>query len=162
MTLDIGLDIDEGAWPSGNDWPSLVQRAAEAALAAAGVSSREACTVDVVLADDATVADLNGRYRQKPYATNVLSFPAAAVPGLPAGAGRPLGDIILAGGVVAREAAEKRRPLAHHASHLIVHGMLHLLGHDHETEAEAEALAALEVSALKRLDIDDPYADHGA
>jgi probable rRNA maturation factor len=162
MTLEIGLDIDAGAWTDDCDWPLVVRRAAEAALNAAGVAPGTSYTVDVLLADDETVAELNGRYRQKPRPTNVLSFPAAPVPGLPEGVERPLGDIVLAGGVVAREAADKRRSLADHASHLIVHGMLHLLGHDHETDADAEALARLEVAALKRLDIDDPYADHGS
>ena len=103
---------------------------------------------------------LNGRFRRKPYATNVLSFPAAPLPGLPPDEPQPLGDIVLAAGVVRREAAEKRLPLVHHVSHLVVHGMLHLLGHGHETDAEAGALAALEVTALKRLDIGDPCSDH--
>ncbi len=161
MPLVINLDVDEDVWGPAADWEALVRQAAEAALAIAPAAPRSG-SVDILLADDATVADLNGRFRQKPCATNVLSFPAAALPGLPPHEVRPLGDIVLAAGVVRREAAEKRRPLAHHVSHLVVHGMLHLIGHRHETDAEAEALAALEVAALKRLDIGDPYADHGA
>lgn len=160
MPLVINLDVDEDVWGPAGGWEALVREAAEAALAAAAAAPGRRA-VDILLADDATVADLNGRFRQKPYATNVLSFPAALLPGLPPQEVRPLGDIVLAAGVVAREAAEKRRPLAHHVSHLIVHGMLHLIGHRHDTDAEAEALAALEVAALKRLDIGDPYADHG-
>ena len=162
MALDIGLDVDADAWDASANWTGVVRPAVEAALAAAGVAARERLSVGIVLADDDAVAELNGRFRRKPYATNVLSFPAAPLPGLPPDVPRPLGDIVLAAGVVRREAAEKRLPLGHHVSHLVIHGLLHLLGHGHETEAEAEALAALEVAALKRLDIDDPYADHGA
>jgi probable rRNA maturation factor len=160
--LVIDLDVDEAAWGPAESWETIVRRAAEAALTAAAAGAGERRAVDIALVDDATAADLNGRFRQKPYATNVLSFPAAAMPGLPPDEPRPLGDIAIAAGVVAREAAQKGRPLAHHVSHLVIHAMLHLLGHVHETEAQAEALAALEVAALKRLDIGDPYADHGA
>jgi probable rRNA maturation factor len=161
MALDIGLDVDGDAWDASVDWMGVVRRAADAALAAAAVSGATPLSVEIALAGDPAVAELNGRFRRKPYATNVLSFPAAPVRGLPPDEPQPLGDIVLAAGVVAREAAARRLPLAHHVSHLVVHGMLHLLGHGHETDAEAEALAALEVTALKRLDIGDPYADHG-
>ncbi|MFO1088671.1 MAG: rRNA maturation RNase YbeY [Hyphomicrobiales bacterium] len=163
MALDIGLDIDEAAWPARPDWEAVVTAAAGAALAQAlgdDFARRGLFAVDIVLADDETVATLNGQYRRKPYPTNVLSFPSAPVTGLPDDEPRPLGDIVLAAGVVAREAKEGRKTLAAHVSHLVVHGMLHLLGYDHETDAETEELAALEVAALKRLDIADPYADH--
>ena len=93
-------------------------------------------------------------------ATNVLSFPANPPPGTP---GRqPLGDVALAFGTVAREAESESKTLADHATHLIVHGVLHLLGYDHETEAEAEIMEALEVETLARLGIADPYREMAA
>ncbi len=97
---------------------------------------------------------LNAQYRHKDYPTNVLSFPAE----LPAGVDLPLlGDLVLCVPVVEREAREQGKPLPHHWAHLTIHGVLHLLGHDHVQEDEAQAMEALEVQALKRLGIPDPY-----
>ena len=104
---------------------------------------------------------LNRHYRGKDYATNVLSFPAEMAEGvkLPKGVILPLmGDIVLAAEVVAREAAEQGKDLHAHYAHLTVHGMLHLQGHDHETDTEAEAMEALETVILARLGYTDPYA----
>lgn len=97
---------------------------------------------------------LNRHYRGKDYPTNVLSFPAQ----LPAGVKLPiLGDIVLCAPVVAREAAEQGKPLNHHYAHMTVHGVLHLLGFEHEDEREAEAMEQLEREILASLDIADPY-----
>ncbi len=117
----------------------------------------EAC---VALSSDAEVARLNATYRGKQAATNVLSFPAGPAP---AGGGdvRLLGDLVLAAETVTREAAELGLPLEHHLQHLVVHGLLHLLGYDHEMDEEAETMEALEVRILARLGIDDPYAAAG-
>ena len=115
--------------------------------------------VTILLTDDDSVRDLNARFRGKDYATNVLSFPA---PQNPEG---HLGDIALAVGVCAREAAEQGKPHVHHLQHLVAHGVLHLLGYDHETDAEAEHMEGLERVILAGLGVPDPYAaeqgDHG-
>ena len=107
--------------------------------------------VAILLTDDETVRDLNARFRGKDAPTNVLSFPSGMADG-------PLGDIALAYGVCAREAAEQGKPLAHHLSHLVAHGVLHLLGFDHQDEDEAEAMEAQERTVLEGLGVPDPYA----
>jgi probable rRNA maturation factor len=119
----------------------------------------EDAEVSVLFADDAFVRDLNARWRGQDKPTNVLSFPAAPekVPGP-----RPLGDIVLAFETVDREAREAGKPFDHHAAHLLVHGFLHLLGYDHETDAEAAIMEAREVRILETLDIPDPYAENTA
>ena len=153
----IDIEIEDEAWvaaaPQAQD---LVQAAAAAALRRAELDGDE---VTILLTDDDSVRDLNARFRGKDYATNVLSFPA---PQNPEG---HLGDIALAFGVCAREAAEQGKPLAHHLQHLVAHGVLHLLGYDHETDAEAEHMEGLERVILAGLGVPDPYAaeqgDHG-
>ncbi|MEW6764921.1 MAG: rRNA maturation RNase YbeY [Pseudomonadota bacterium] len=100
------------------------------------------------------MADLNSQYRGKAYATNVLSFPLE----FPDEAGIPyIGDIVICPEVVAREATEQGKPLDAHYAHLTVHGVLHLLGYDHETEAEAEEMETLETQILATLGYPDPY-----
>ena len=104
---------------------------------------------------------LNRHYRGKDYATNVLSFPAERPPGLPKNAKFPLlGDLVICAPVVAREAAEQRKPLSAHYAHLTVHGALHLLGWDHQDAREAECMEQLERDILAALGIDDPYREH--
>lgn len=101
---------------------------------------------------------LNRHYRGKDYATNVLSFPAERPPGLPKNARFPLlGDLVICAPVVAREATEQRKPLPAHYAHLTVHGALHLLGWDHDNDADAHAMEQLEREILAGLGIDDPY-----
>ena len=114
----------------------------------------------VVLADDATVRDLNRRFRGKDAPTNVLSFPAPEPPAdLPDdGQPREIGDVILAVETLLAEAAAADTPPAHHFQHLLIHGVLHLIGYDHQTDAEAQAMEALETTLLARLGIADPYA----
>lgn len=116
--------------------------------------------VSIVLSDDENVRTLNRTYREKDRATNVLSFPALEED-QPQLEGMPfvLGDVIIAHGVAAREAEAEGKTLAQHLSHLIVHGMLHLLGFDHDVEEDARTMEALEVDILASLDIPDPYAD---
>lgn len=141
----IEIEIDDEAWRVLDDIEDRVQQAASLALDAAGV-------VTVSLTDDDTVADLNQRFRSKSGPTNVLSFPAPDT-------ARPfLGDVILAYGVCAREAADQDKSLADHLSHLVVHGVLHLKGHDHLEDAEAEAMESLERTLLAKLGVKDPYA----
>lgn len=105
----------------------------------------------ILLTDDAAIRDLNGRFRSKDAATNVLSFPA------PETARPHLGDIALAHGVCAQEAAAQGKALADHLSHLVVHGVLHLLGYDHQADAPAEAMEAMERDILSKLGVADPY-----
>jgi probable rRNA maturation factor len=108
--------------------------------------------VTLLLTDDATVRELNARFRDQDKPTNVLSFPA------PHNLERFLGDVALAYGVCAREAAEQGKPLAHHLQHLVAHGVLHLLGYDHISDDEAEAMEGLERVVLAGLGVPDPYA----
>jgi probable rRNA maturation factor len=127
-----------------------VRAAAEAALKAANAEPDSEVTV--LLTDDAEVKVLNADFRGKDKPTNVLSFPA------PAFARPHLGDVALAHETCAREAAEQGKALAAHLSHLVAHGVLHLVGWDHQTEAEAEAMEGLERTILAGLGIPDPYA----
>ena len=140
---------------------AVLTRAAEAAFLAAPSAPRGPCEVTLVLSDDAEMAELNRLWRGKDTSTNVLSFPAGAPIGSESGP-RPLGDVVLAAETVRREAEAQGVPLADHVSHLIVHGVLHLLGFDHEREAEAKRMEALEAKALAGLGIADPYAEPAA
>lgn len=142
----IDIEVEDPAWSAALPEPeAVVLPAAEAALDARG-------GVTILLTDDDSVAALNERFRGKAGPTNVLSFPAPDNPE------DQLGDIALAYGVCAREAAEQGKPLAHHLQHLVAHGVLHLLGYDHLTEAEAEEMEALERRILAGLGVPDPYA----
>ena len=157
ITLDTM--IEAGDWVRLPEAESLAQRAAEAAVMAAD-EAEEDYEVSLMLADDARIRELNSTWRGKDKPTNVLSFPAPEQPG---GAGaRHLGDIALAYETLARESEEESKEFAHHFAHLIIHGVLHLLGYDHEVEAEAEIMEALEVKALASLGIADPYRDMAA
>jgi probable rRNA maturation factor len=144
----IDVEIEDEAWA--RDLPDaqvLVVAAANAALTAA---QREGAVV-VLLTDDAGVQDLNSRFRGKDSATNVLSFPAPPNPE------DHLGDVALAHGVCVREAAEQGKTLAHHLQHLVAHGVLHLVGYDHETDDEAEDMEGLERVVMAGLGAPDPY-----
>jgi probable rRNA maturation factor len=136
---------------------SLVRRAVRAVLAAARPRlPRAGASLAIALADDRTVRALNREHRGKDRPTNVLSYPSdeAARPGTP----RALGDVVLARGTVLREARAQRKTVPHHFVHLVVHGTLHLLGYDHEREADAARMEALEVRILADLGVADPYA----
>ena len=145
----IDIEAEDDAW-SGDvpDVEGVVRRAAEQ-VAPPG-------DVVILLTDDETVRDLNGRFRGKDRPTNVLSFPA------PENAQPHLGDIVLAHGVCAAEARAQGKPFADHLSHLVIHGLLHLMGHDHEADDEAEAMEAQERTLLAALGIPDPYLSRNA
>lgn len=146
---------------------SLARRAARAALI--GAQTRDgravpAAELSLVLADDALLHHLNRQYRGVDKPTNVLSFPGdtASAPALAAGAGDTaepamLGDVVLAVETVAAEAAAQGKAMADHFSHLVVHGVLHLIGYDHMSAAEARVMESLEVEVLDGLGIADPY-----
>ena len=143
----IEVEIDDDAWSEA--LPEVAAVVERAALLALGDTQGD---VVILLADDAHVQQINAQFRDKDRPTNVLSFPA------PDSARPHLGDLILAYGVCAAEAAEQGKSLSDHLSHLIVHGVLHLLGHDHEVEDEAEAMEVEERRLLARLGIADPYS----
>ena len=166
MILDVAIDADP-EWDSSIGWAELAEAAAEAAIAesrfpslAAGPRSIE---LSVRLADDDSVRVLNAQWRGKDKPTNVLSFPLASEAELAAapvdGPELMLGDIILARGVCAAEAAEKAIAIDQHAAHLLVHGTLHLLGYDHRDDDGAADMEARETRALARLGIAAPYRE---
>jgi probable rRNA maturation factor len=143
------IEIEDLAWTAAlPEAEALVLTAAEATLASEGAVAEG---VTLLLTDDVTIRDLNRRFRRQDKPTNVLSFPAPQNPE------RFLGDIALAYGVCAREASEQGKPLAHHLQHLVAHGVLHLLGYDHETDAQADEMEGLERAVLAGLGIPDPY-----
>ena len=145
----IDLDVEDAAWTDAlPDAEALVLAAAEATLAAEGAVDEG---VSLLLTGDDAVRDLNRRFRQQDKPTNVLSFPAPQNPE------RFLGDVALAYGVCAGEALEQGKPLAHHLQHLVAHGVLHLLGYDHETDAQAAEMEGLERAVLAGRGIPDPY-----
>jgi probable rRNA maturation factor len=149
--LDVDLVCDAGDWTALGDADAVVQAAASAVAAWPGLLTQTS-TVSIALSSDAEVGALNAQFRAKAKPTNVLSFPA--------GAGAPedfLGDIILAAETVKREAGEQGTPFTHHVQHLIVHGVLHVLGFDHQTAADAERMEALEISILASMGIANPY-----
>ena len=166
MTLDIAIDAD-AEWDSSKDWAALARSAATAAIAESAFpqlgNGERSVELSVRLTSDEEVHALNAEWRNKPKPTNVLSFPMADEDDLNSG-GVPgpelmLGDIILAHGVCAAEAADKGVPLGDHAAHLMVHGTLHLLGYDHMDDDSAADMESREVRALARLGLADPYAE---
>jgi len=151
------LDVAVGYAIARKGLPSAASFRKWAAAALAG-RIREA-DLAIRLVDTDEGRSLNRHYRGKDYATNVLSFPAELPEGLPEGMRLPLlGDLVICAPVVAREAAEQGKPLNAHYAHLTVHGVLHLLGWDHEDDQEAEAMERLEREILAGLGIEDPYA----
>lgn len=160
--LNLEIDI-EFPWPEAHDWQSFASRAASAAAGVAPELGNPRLQASLLFADDAEVQALNRQWRGKDQPTNVLSFPMLTRADLLdlAADGPPqlLGDIALAYETCVREAAAKGLPVTAHATHLIVHGLLHLAGHDHVTSAsDAEAMEALEIKALASLGLADPYA----
>ena len=166
MMLEIDIEADE-EWDSSTDWSLLARRAAEAAIAESAfpqlTQAERPVELSIRLTGDEVVRALNSEWRGKDRPTNVLSFPMASEPdfGLANVAGQELllGDIVLARGVCEREATEKNIPVERHATHLLIHGTLHLLGYDHHDEVEATDMEQREVRALARLGIANPYED---
>ncbi|MBU6444284.1 MAG: rRNA maturation RNase YbeY [Alphaproteobacteria bacterium] len=144
----IEIVAEAPAWrEAARELKPLLRKAARLALKRGGRSG----AFTILLADDAALRRLNRQFRGKDQPTNVLSFPAAE------SAGGYLGDIAIADGVTAREAGEAGKTLCDHAVHLVVHGVLHLLGYDHQSAAEAKVMEPLETAILSELGIADPY-----
>lgn len=156
----------ENQWPE-HDWDSLGTRACAAAIEQSPFGELTTATavieIAIRLTSDEEVRQLNAQYRGKDKATNVLSFPMLTPDVIAALTQNSddgeviLGDIVLAYGVCASEAAEKGISVADHATHLIIHGVLHLLGYDHQGDSEADAMESMECAALAKLGIPDPY-----
>jgi probable rRNA maturation factor len=154
LTADILVNAD--CWAAEPEAEAVVRRAILAAAAAVQADDGE---VAVVLTDDSGIRALNSQWRGKDTATNVLSFPAPPSPkqdGLP----DMLGDIAIAFETTQREAQDENKPFQNHLGHLAVHGFLHLVGYDHESDDDADAMEQLERQILARLGIPDPYQDH--
>ena len=146
--IEVEVEVEDEAWLEAlPEVEALVSRAVRAALDGEGEGA-----VTVLLADDEAIAELNARFRGRHSATNVLSFPAAQT------AAPHLGDVALALGVCSAEAVAQSKPLAHHLQHLVAHGALHLVGFDHQSDDEAEAMEMRERVVLAGLGVPDPYA----
>ena len=145
--IDVALIVEGEVWSALGDLDALSRRA----FAAAAKQAPAEGLVSLLLTDDGELQQLNRDFRGKDKPTDVLSFPALPID-------RPLlGDIAVAHGVTARDAAAQGKAMPDHLTHLLIHGYLHLLGHDHETPAEAELMESLEISALASLGIANPY-----
>jgi probable rRNA maturation factor len=154
VTITVEVEIVDPAWLAAGDVDSLAQDVVAATLTEVGRRVHPDAEISVRLCDDDEIRALNLAWRNKDKATNVLSFPS------PAGHRGPLlGDIVVAFEYVSEEAREAGRSLRDHLSHMLVHGFLHLLGFDHESEDEAEEMEDLERRILARLGIEDPYSD---
>ncbi len=160
------LDIDIEDWPPSQtpacEWQALAQRAAVAVGEGEPLIGNPRLIASLLFTSDAEIQSLNREWRTRDKPTNVLSFPMLGRADLeslgPDGPPVMLGDIALAYETCARESADKGVPLEHHAAHLIVHGLLHLAGHDHvDSDAQAEQMEALETAILAKLGIADPY-----
>ena len=158
------LHVEVDGWPATHDWAGLAETARDAAAQVAPELGNTTLNADVLFTTDEEVHALNREWRAKDRPTNVLSFPMLAREDLlglsPEGPPEMLGDLALAWETCAREAQDKGVPLQHHAAHLLVHGLLHLAGYDHETcAADADAMEALEIKALAIMGIADPYGN---
>ena len=163
--VHIDVTVEDGAWLDDlPDADGIVGRACTRALQVA--CSGEPVTVSVVMANDRMLADLNGRWRHIDRPTDVLSFPSAdrspgarlrRPAGSPPGSDIALGDIVIARETIVDDARRQALALADHLSHIVVHGTLHLLGYDHETDVDAGVMEAMERTVLETLGIPDPY-----
>jgi probable rRNA maturation factor len=146
-------------WRAETDAEAIILRAVETAAGMVDTDTGDA-ELAIMLTDDAGIRTLNANWRGIDKPTNVLSFPALQPTGTPSpdDAPRMLGDIAIAYETVRREADDEHKPFAHHLSHLTIHGFLHLIGYDHETDEEAGEMENLERKILARLGIPDPYA----
>lgn len=157
LPIAVDVMVEAGDWASAGDVEALVFEALGAVLAELGTVAPADAELSIVFTDDVAIRKLNAGWRLRDKPTNVLSFPASPIVG-----GVPLspmlGDIVLGWETVDAEARLDSKPLGHHIIHLLIHGFLHLLGHDHEDDEQAEIMERIERAALARLAIPDPYA----
>lgn len=163
---EIAVDVlmEAGDWGSEADVRALIERAVAAVAGSSVVEVPPEAELSVLLTDDAHIRVLNRDYRGADKATNVLSFPVSDDPDE---LGPMLGDIVVARETLVAEALDAGIPVAHHMTHLVVHGLLHLFGYDHENDDEADAMERIETAILAELGIPDPYSGsdpvrHGA
>ncbi|MHC1546945.1 rRNA maturation RNase YbeY [Phyllobacterium sp. K27] len=155
--IDIDILVETDGWPEEAVLSNLASIAIAAVWYELADGNQPDSELSLVFTDDAAIKELNNDWRDKDKPTNVLSFPAFPIkPGQKPGP--MLGDIVIARETVIREAEDEEKSFDHHLTHLIVHGFLHLLGYDHETNDEAEEMEQLERKILARLAIPDPYA----
>lgn len=152
LTVDVQVACDDEV-PAEPD----IQKWVSAAYGQSGRAVNHPCEIAVRIVDAEEIQTLNELYRMKDGATNVLSFPGGEMAGLPDDATQMLGDIVICASVVASEAAEQGKTQPDHWAHMLVHGTLHLLGFDHNTDIEAAEMEALEMSILATGDISNPY-----
>ena len=157
VALSVEVVHHGGAWEDSGISDATVELAAHAAFAEATPSLPASYEITIVLTDDSEMRTLNREWRDKDAPTNVLSFPAGEAPGEPGA----LGDVVIAYETAAKEATDESLTLPDHISHLVVHGVLHLLGYDHMRDDEAERMEDLERRGLASLGIADPYRDAG-
>lgn len=163
--LSLEVVIESGDWPDAGTLDALVARTTAVIAAAVGLSRHFAvpAAACVAFCSNAEVHALNAQYRGQDKPTNVLSFPAPPPPRGYRSDGEPLflGDVVLAAETVAAEARDQGIPVEDHIQHLVVHGVLHLLGYDHENDSEAEIMEALETRLLADLGVPNPYLGNG-
>jgi probable rRNA maturation factor len=152
--LKIDVLVDSDRWNEPAKARSVVRRAVAEAAAAVSTTGTE---LAIVLTDDSAIRQLNRLWRGIDAPTNVLSFPSKRTADEPP----HLGDVVLAFETIAREARAEGKPFAHHLAHLAVHGFLHLIGYDHDRDADAQTMEQTERKILRRLDIPDPYRPPG-
>ncbi|MCP4300356.1 MAG: rRNA maturation RNase YbeY [Gammaproteobacteria bacterium] len=155
LVVEVQIACDDSFVPSAKEIETWVSRA----VAASGRNFASEIELSVRLVDREEMRTLNRDYRQTDAVTNVLSFPVAAIDGLPADTAQTLGDIVVCATVVSKEAAAQKKPLANHWAHMLVHGTLHLLGYDHETDADAAEMESLEARILTDYGLTDPYVE---
>ena len=151
--VDVQLVADDGSVPTADDIATWVNRAVDAA------GSTGDMEVSVRVVNTAEMQQLNSEFRDQDKPTNVLSFPAGDLAGLPDDAARPLGDIVVCAAVVADEAEQQGKAQRDHWAHMIVHGTLHLLGFDHENDSDAAEMEGLEIRIMTDHGIANPYED---
>jgi probable rRNA maturation factor len=151
--VDVQLACDDPDIPDAEK----IREWVVSAIAAADAAAMDRSEVSVRVVDVEEMQTLNREYRDKDEPTNVLSFPAGEITGLPDDEGGVLGDVVICAAIVRDEAVEQNKALADHWRHMLVHGTLHLLGYDHMTDAEATEMEGLEVRILTSLGVADPY-----
>ena len=156
--MAMAVDVQFACSDTGIPTEQYIQEWVRIAATRSGRAEDSQAEVTVRVVDVGEIQTLNRLFREKDTATNVLSFPAGEIEGLPDSALRQLGDIVVCATVVSEEAAQQDKSVADHWAHMLVHGMLHLLGYDHESAADAEQMERLEATILESRGVSDPYA----